>query len=61
MAERKKSTFQRLQHGRLNRKQRKELAQRLAKDDPGLEIVHRDAVHGGLLDSGTGRVGTGWV
>jgi transposase len=43
MAERKKSTFQRLQDGRLNRKQRKELAQRLAKDDPGLEIVHRDA------------------
>jgi hypothetical protein len=32
-----------LQDGRLNRKQRKELAQRLAKDDPGLEIVHRDA------------------
>jgi transposase len=43
MAERKKSTFQRLQDGRLNRKQRKELAQRLTKDDPGLEIVHRDA------------------
>ena len=43
MAERKKSTFQRLQDGRLNRKQRKELSQRLAKDDPGLEIVHRDA------------------
>ena len=43
MAERKKSTFQRLQDRRLNRKQRKELAQRLAKDDPGLEIVHRDA------------------
>lgn len=43
MAERNQSTFQRLQDGRLNRKQRKELAQRLAKDDPGLEIVHRDA------------------
>ncbi len=27
----------------MNRRQRKELEQRLAKEDPGLEIVHADA------------------
>ena len=44
MAERKQSTFERLRSGRkLNRKQRKEVQQRLNASDPGLEIVHRDA------------------
>jgi len=43
MAKRKMSTFERLQSGRLNRQQRKELAQRLNASDPGLTIVHPDA------------------
>jgi transposase len=43
MAKRKTSTFERLQSGKLNRQQRKELQQRLNAADPGLEIVHPDA------------------
>lgn len=44
MAKRKQSTFERLRSGRkLNRKQRKEVQQRLNASDPGLEIVNRDA------------------
>jgi transposase len=44
MAKRKPSTFERLQSGRkLNHKQRKEVEQRLNSNDPGLEIVYRDA------------------
>src|SRR5215469_8983904 len=44
MAKRKLSTFERLQRGeRLNRKQRREVQQRLNLDDPGLGIIHRDA------------------
>lgn len=43
MAKRKLSTFERLQKGWLSRKERRELQQRLRSDDPGLEIVHRDA------------------
>ena len=42
MAGRKKSTFERLTRGRLNRKQRRELERRLTAEDPGLEIVHRN-------------------
>jgi len=42
MASRKKSTFQRLNGERLNRKQRRELERRLGSEDPGLEIVHRN-------------------
>ena len=42
MASRKKSTFQRLNSGRLNRRQRRELERRLEAEDPGLEIVHRN-------------------
>ena len=38
-----KSTFERLQSGRLNRKQRRELTRRLCSTDPGLEVVHRNA------------------
>src|SRR5712692_4625372 len=38
-----KSTFERLQSGRLNRKQRRELTRRLCSADPGLEVVHRNA------------------
>jgi transposase len=43
MAKRKQSTFERLTSGKLNRKQRKEFLRRLQSDDPGLEVVHRDA------------------
>jgi transposase len=42
MAKRKQSTFERLTSGKLNRKQRKELARRVCANDPGLEIVHRE-------------------
>ncbi len=41
MSKRKLSTFERLSQGKMNRKQRKELARRLYSDDPGLEVVHR--------------------
>jgi transposase len=40
---RKMSTFERLQGGKLNRTQRKELQQRLQAADPGLTVVHPDA------------------
>jgi transposase len=43
MATRKMSTFERLQHGKLNRKQRRELGRRLHSEDPGLQVVHPDA------------------
>jgi transposase len=43
MAKRKRSTFDRLTNGRLNRTQRKELVRRLYSDNPGLEVVHRNA------------------
>ena len=40
---RKKSTFERLRRGELNRKQRRNLARRLAGNDPGLTIIHSNA------------------
>lgn len=43
MAKRKMSTFERLLSGKMNRKQRRELQQRLYAADPGLEVVHPDA------------------
>jgi transposase len=43
MAKRKMSTFERLQSGKMNRQQRKELQQRMNAADPGLEVVHADA------------------
>src|SRR5208283_2107479 len=44
MAKRKQSTFERLRRGgKLNRKERREVEQRLNSADPGLEIVNRDA------------------
>jgi transposase len=43
MAKGKMSTFERLHHGKLNRKQRKELCRRINADHPGLEIVHPHA------------------
>jgi len=43
MAKRKKSTFERLTKGPLNRKQRRELGRRLVSDDPGLKIIHPNA------------------
>jgi hypothetical protein len=42
MAECKKSTFQRLASGLLNRKQRRDLERKLTAEDPGLEIVNRN-------------------
>lgn len=43
MAKRKRSTFERLQPGQLNRQRRRELGQRLQAADPGLDVVHPDA------------------
>jgi hypothetical protein len=43
MAKRKRSTFERLTKGPLNRKQRRELERRLVSEDPGLRIVHPNA------------------
>jgi hypothetical protein len=43
MAKRRMSTFERLEGGRLNRKQRRELGRRVAAADPGLTIVHTNA------------------
>lgn len=43
MAKRKMSTFERLRSGKLNRRERKELQQRLGAENPGWEIVHPDA------------------
>jgi hypothetical protein len=42
MANRKKSTFERLTNGQLNRKQRREWMRKLSAEDPGLEIVNRN-------------------
>jgi len=42
MANGKKSTFERLTNGRLNRKQRREWMRKLSAEDPGLEIVNRN-------------------
>ena len=47
MAKRKMSTFERLESGCLNRKQRRELERRVAAADPGLTIVH---AHAGGID-----------
>jgi transposase len=44
MAKRKESTFERLQKGQsLNRRERREVANRLNAVDPGLEVVNRNA------------------
>ena len=43
MAKQKKSTFERLSSGSMNRQQRRDLARRLAANDPGLTVVHRNA------------------
>jgi transposase len=43
MAKRKTSTFERLHSGKMNRKERKELHQRLCAEDAGLEVVHPDS------------------
>jgi len=51
MAKQKKTTFERLQYGAMNRAQRREIAQRLNAADPGLEVVHRDAAG---IDIGSG-------
>jgi len=51
MANRKISTFERLQRGKLSRKQCKELGRRLQSPNPGLEIIHRNAAG---IDVGSG-------
>jgi len=43
MAKPKKSTFERLRGGQMNRQQRRDLGRRLAGNDPGLTIVHSNA------------------
>src|SRR6267154_3522761 len=43
MAKHKMSSFERLNSGRLNRSQRRELGRRVAAADPGLAIVHANA------------------
>ena len=43
MSKRKKSTFERLQHGAMNRPQRRKLQRQLNAEEPELEVVHRDA------------------
>ena len=43
MAKRKMSTFERLQAGRMNRAQRRELGRRVAAGDPKLAIVNTNA------------------
>ena len=43
MAKRKRSTFERLSRGGLNRKQRRDLGRHLAGNDPGLTIIHPNA------------------
>ena len=43
MAKQRKSTFERLRRGAMNRKQRRDLGRRLASSDPGLTIVHSNA------------------
>jgi transposase len=43
MAKHRMSTFERLESGRLNRKQRRELGRQVAVADPGLTIVHANA------------------
>lgn len=40
MARGKLSTFERLQRGRLSRRERKQWQRRLQSEDPGLEVVH---------------------
>lgn len=42
MAKGKRTTYERLTSGKLNRKKRNELLRRLFSDNPGLEIVHRN-------------------
>src|SRR5665811_217903 len=49
MAKRRMSTFERLESGRLNRKQRREWGRQVATADPGLTIVH---VNAGGIDVG---------
>ena len=43
MTKSRMSTFERLESGRLNRKQRRELERKVAAADPGLAIVHANA------------------
>ena len=51
MANRKVSTFERLQRGKLSGKECKELGRRLQSPNPGLEIIHSNAAG---IDVGSG-------
>jgi transposase len=43
MARQKMSTFERLQSGRMNRKERKELSRRILAEDAALQVIHPNA------------------
>jgi transposase len=43
MAKRKMSTFERLQSGKMNRKERKDLSRKIMAEDAGLQVVHPNA------------------
>jgi hypothetical protein len=43
MAKRKMSTFAGLRHGKINRKQQRELERRINSEDSALEVVHPNA------------------
>jgi transposase len=43
MAKRKMSTYERLQSGKMNRKEKKELSRRIIADDARLQVVHPNA------------------
>ena len=49
MAKQKKSTFERLRSGTMNRQQWRDLGRQLTANDPGLTIVHP---HAGGIDVG---------
>ena len=43
MAKRKMSTFERLQSGKMNHKEKKELKRRILAEDASLQVVHPNA------------------
>jgi len=61
MAKRKKSTFERLQCGSLNRQQRKELASRLSAAAPDLEVVAAWLKSCGVTTVAMQSTGVSWI
>ncbi len=53
---RKQSTFERLRSGELNRKQRRNLARRLAGNDPGIDVITAQTIVSEM--TATGLVGS---